>query len=414
MEKKHLKIFLLKYEDQKKREKTIKVYADSSDEAVIYVGLLYKCRLFEVVELKGIEAFSERLFLGKSKSIEILKIFPKISQLLKIGTSLDKALLMQVGSVKGKLTQYNMLKVVEKIRLGSSISEAFGGILPVEAISVLKAGEVSDEIGLALLRLGKSAIKREVFFKKMVSELIYPGIVLVSSILVVTIFTIFFIPQLVEIYDSFDAQLPVITVVLSKVSQFVLNNPAFWVFPGALFIMAIKLLPKLVRSELFSRVVYHLPGLGKFLRKKDIAQSMECFTMLIRGGISIHDALDTASNAGSNYHNRRLFQNVRSSIKKGLSLSEAFAENLDSPELGQEIVNAVQIGEHIAEVENVLQDLVTELQENLDYQVNNFSKVIGPTMTLLLAAVGAFVVVTIMYPLAKLTTAFTTSFGGVL
>ncbi len=393
-----------------KKRRSIRVLADNKVEAGRAAGARPFETIYNLREIKGLERHLEKLSNGTPKEKEITAVFPKISRLLRVNTPLEKAFRLQLSSIKKRSTRYILLKVIESFALGDSLSEAFGkhrSVFSNAFFTMVKSAEKSHEIETVLLRIGHSGEKKAKLLKKLITEMIYPGIVVAMGVVVVTIFTLFFVPQLKSIYDNFGAELPLITQLLSSASDFLRAHPSMFLAPVCALLGIIKTWPKIRRNAFFQAFTYKLPGIGAFLWKKDIVTTLEYLGLMLSSKVTLEESLTMAAEVTGSIQVNRICSAVKADVLGGESLSQAFYKVLPNIGIdGDEIVNAIEIGEQTGDLEQVLNRLVEGFQEELDYQVNNFNKILGPIMTLFLAGIGSFVVASILFPLAKLTTVF--------
>jgi len=408
------KLYALKIENvEANKRRSLIVLADNSQEAEMAAALNPLERMIAIREITGLERFFERLFQRKVNEREITKTFPKIARLLSVQTPLEKAFKMQLSGLQSRTSRYLLLKIMDAFSKGESISEAFEKEFSSSLAAMLKSAEKSNEIEVILMKIGMASEKKERFLKKLITELIYPGIVLSFSLIVMGVFLFCFLPQIHDIYQNFGAKLPGMTAVLYQISIGLKKYPFLLIAPVLGIVWLTKNFSWVKQTKIFQAFLYRLPRLGKFIWKKDLTHVLEYFSLLLTSGVALENALHMSSEVTKSLRVREVFVSAKEAVIKGNSLAYAFLKQ--SQFLGEEsaeVINALEIGEQAGDLEKTLNLLVEGFQAELEFQVNNFNKLLGPLITLFLAGVGAIVVVSILYPLAKLTTIFIQSSGG--
>src|SRR5262249_53118917 len=120
--------------------------------------------------------------------------------------------------------------VHERVRGGTALSEAFathGSLLPSVYTASLVAGERSGNLDAVLRRFVEYWKIIATLKRKTVSALIYPAILVSLAALLVSIIVLKVVPAFSDFYESFNAQLPLVTRIIVRISEFTLAN--FWV-----------------------------------------------------------------------------------------------------------------------------------------------------------------------------------------
>src|SRR5690606_5983184 len=90
-------------------------------------------------------------------------------------------------------------------------------------VQLVHAGEVGGVLDDILGRLATNMEKTKEFRAKTKGAMIYPIIVLLAMVVVAAVMMIFVIPKLTEMYDDFGAELPLPTLILISISNFMVG-----------------------------------------------------------------------------------------------------------------------------------------------------------------------------------------------
>jgi type IV pilus assembly protein PilC len=164
---------------------------------------------------------------GRVKMSEFLIFNQELIALLKAGLPVVRCFEILLERQKSPTLRRVLTDVRERVNSGSSISEAFaeeGDLFPRLYWTSLKAGEKSGEIESVLRRYLKYQKTVMALSRKVVSTLVYPAILIVLSAGLITILMTYVIPRFTEFFADFNADLPLLTVVVLTAANFLKAN----------------------------------------------------------------------------------------------------------------------------------------------------------------------------------------------
>ncbi len=237
---------------------------------------------------------------------EFLVFNQELATLLKAGMPLVQSLEILRQRVTNPLLKAVLDDVHERVRGGSSLSEAFeahGTMFPGVYTASLLAGEKSGSLEQVIRRYVAyvkvvSGVKR-----KTISALVYPLILLVLSCIVVGIIVLRVVPEFAAFYNQFGEELPLSTRIIVAFSTFagtyfflvlfgvVAVGVAFWTWlkrPG--------------NQRRFDRWTLRIPLLGAIAQKFATSQAARTLATLLGGGIPLVNAIDVSARSIANQH----------------------------------------------------------------------------------------------------------------
>src|SRR5436190_14791912 len=155
---------------------------------------------------------------------EFLVFNQELATLLKAGMPLVQSLDILRRRVTNPIFKPVLDDVYERVRSGSALSEAFeahGSLFPGVYTASLLAGEKSGNLESVLRRYVSYVKVITTVKRKTVSALVYPAILVVLSLCVVTIIVVKVVPEFGDFYNQFGKELPLSTRVIVAVSAFV-------------------------------------------------------------------------------------------------------------------------------------------------------------------------------------------------
>lgn len=297
-----------------------------------------------------------------------------------------------------------ILKDVEaKVRAGSSLSEAFashGAAFPSVYAPALMAGEKSGNIEDVLRRYVGYAKVLHAIRRKVTSALVYPAVLVVLSLGLMTILVTFVIPKFTAFYKDFEAQLPLPTVILVAVSGFARDHVLLMgvLLVGAavgLRVAALHPAAKIVRDRLF----LSLPLAGEVIRKYSMSQWSRTLATLLGGGLPLVPSLEIAARSITNASISARIAAVPPRIREGGSLTDS----LEKTGLWSDTtLQMIKVGESAGALTEMLVNVSDFYDGEVDRQVQTFVTLLEPALLVLMGFVVSGMLLSMYYPLFNL------------
>jgi type IV pilus assembly protein PilC len=221
------------------------------------------------------------------------------------------------------------------------------------------------------------------------------------------------VPKFKEIFKDFETGLPGVTLVLLKMSDFVIgkkevDGERVDTLPGWIIILvspvAIFLLFKLIRqskvgSYAMDSVALRIPVLGQILGKTAVARFTRTLGTLIAAGVPILEALSITRETSGNAVFAKALGLVHDSIREG----ESFAQPLRASKVVDGLViNMIDVGEETGELDKMLYKVADNYDEEVDALVGSLVSLLEPAIVVILGTIVGFIVIALFLPLVKL------------
>lgn len=271
-------------------------------------------------------------------------------------------------------------------------------------IQLVRAGELGGVLDTVLLRLADNMEKTKAFRGKTKGALIYPVIVVIAMVVVAFIMMIFVIPQMMELYNDFDAELPILTQLLMAVSGFMVS---FWwlVIGGAAAgIFAVrKWRATKVGRQKWDQTLLRLPLFGPLIVKVTLTEFTRIMSLLLSSGVSLLQALEIVMDAVPNVIYQEALTESAKMVEKGVSLSQAIAKFDDFPPILQQMV---AVGEETGKLDDVLLKLSSYFEQESEQAIKNITAAIEPAIMIVLGIGVGLMVIAVIMPIYNLTSQF--------
>jgi len=393
-----------KYRAKDELGKSLKGKVEARDEQQA-IGVL-RAKKLVVVSLQEVGKSSILFSFNRVSKDDVVQFTQQLSTMLNSGLPLTDALeLLRVQSRSG------MAKILGElqgdVQGGMSLAEAMnrhGEVFSPVYVSLVRAGEASGKIDSILLRLAENEEKSREFRAKVKGAMIYPTIIVIAVVLVMTVLMIFVVPQLTEIYTSFDAELPLMTRVLIGVSNLVRN---LWWLVAAVIIGAVVTFRQWNKTPSGKRqidvILLKVPVFGPLRVQVIMAEFARTLALLASAGIAILDGLEIVSNTVGNSVYKEAIGKVSKGVEKGMPMAAMIAQQrVFSPLVSQ----MVAVGEETGKLDEVLNKVAIYFEQLAEHKIKNLTTAIEPLIMVVLGVMVAFIVFAVITPLYKLTEMF--------
>lgn len=340
------------------------------------------------------------------KFADVVNFTRQLSTMISAGLPLANALSILVQQSKSEMSRLvaNILQDIEGGATFTKALEKHPAIFSSIYIQLVHAGEVGGVLDDILNRLAGNMEKTKEFRGKTKGAMIYPIIVLIAMAVVAAVMMIFVIPKLSDMYKDFGAEMPLPTLVLIAMSNFMVN---FWwllllIIAGG-FIAFRQWLKTHAGRVTFDRFLLKLPILGDLLKKITLTEFSRTLSLLLGAGISLLQALEIVTQGVNNLIYKEALQDVYKQVEKGVPISKALAKYEDFPPILHQMMS---VGEETGKLDEVLGKLANYFEQESEQAVKNLTAAIEPLIMIVLGiGVGAMVIAVIM-PIYNLTSQF--------
>lgn len=348
---------------------------------------------------------------GKVNAKKLTLFTRQLSTLQDAGLPLLRSLQILEGQQRpGKLKNI-LTDVCEDVEGGSSLSEAMAkhpAAFDRLYTKMVAAGEVGGVLDIILQRLAEFMEKAQRLKRKVKGAMVYPSVVVIVAVLIVTFIMWFIIPKFEEIFRDFGVALPWLTRWLIDTSAWIAGNKTGQSIPGAVWIFLTPFLlfvfVKLARKATPGRaaldtILLWTPVFGNLVKKSVTARFTRTLGTLISAGVPILEAMLITRDTSGNYVFEKALTKVHDSIREG----ESFADPLrESKVCDAIVVNMIDVGEETGDLDAMLMKIADNYDEEVDVAVAALVALIEPMLMVFLGVVVGTIVVSMFLPLVAM------------
>ncbi len=349
--------------------------------------------------------------IGKVSAKHLTLFTRQLSTLQDAGLPLLRSLQILESQQKPGLMKNLLLGVCEEVEGGSSLSEAMGKYPKAFDhlyVKMVNAGEIGGVLDVILQRLSEFMEKSQRLKRKIKGAMVYPIVVMVVAIAILTGIMLLIIPKFEEIFTDFEIELPALTQGLITTSRWVAGSNPGQEIPGWVFMVfgipAIWISLKIIRKTPPGRAVSDYlilwtPVLGKLVKKTVIARFTRTMGTLISAGVPILEAVTITSQTSGNYVFEKALMNVHDSIREGESFAVPLRESKTCDPI---VVNMIDVGEETGEMDAMLLKIADNYDEEVDVAVASLVSLLEPIMVVLLGGMVGTIVVAMFLPMISM------------
>jgi type IV pilus assembly protein PilC len=273
----------------------------------------------------------------------------------------------------------------------------------VEA-AMTEAGHETGDMASVFQRIAKFLELDRKTSKQLSDAMVYPWIVMVLGILVVSFIMLFVIPQFAGFYKGFDVPIPpAMTMVLGITAT--LEQPlVIFAFLGAIGLAGFfgaRYLATPAGALAFDKARMRIPILGPFFAKSVLVRLTRVLAMLLRSGKIHTEVLAIAAPVVGSPVFATKISVVRKLLDDGLvgSLYEAFAK---SNEFDPQLIGLLQVGAKTGDYATPLEKIATYYEEDVESAAARFPQILSTMMTVVLGVIVGGVLTLVYGPLSSL------------
>jgi type IV pilus assembly protein PilC len=267
-------------------------------------------------------------------------------------------------------------------------------------INMVKAGEAGGALEVILQRLSEFKEKAQTLKRKVRGAMVYPVVVMIIAVSILTFILIWIVPQFQKIFSDFGVELPGMTLLLIRMSE--LAAGYFWVMPVGVvvFLLTLRLIKRFRRGKyVIDWLWLRFPIFGKLTRKVIVARTMRTLGTLVASGVPILEAIIICRDTSQNAIYENAYQRVHDSIREGESIATPLKETRVVDDI---VVNMVEVGEETGDLDSMLFKVADNFDEEVDVMVDSMVSLLQPLLVVFLGGMIGFIVIALFLPLIKL------------
>jgi len=354
-----------------------------------------------IVELRETKRVKKERKLTPKKE-EVLSLAHGLGAHLRAGIPLIEALNILIEQTPSKAMRDALIGVKDDVAGGKRLYESLSSHINLDesTIGLIRVGEESGSLDEVFERIAELREREIEVARKITSALVYPIIMLIVGIGVISFLLAFVVPKIVSLFSESGARLPAITRLLLFITS-LLNEKGAYILLGALILLLVLKFgsknPNL--RERLDFIKLKIPFLSRVHTLYNLFLFCETLGVMLGSGMNILRALEIAKGVFNNFLFRRAIDRAIEDVKEGKKLALSLRESGVFP---PDMIYLIALGEESGELERSLRHLSTNYNRDLSSALAKMTSAFEPLMILALGGVVGFIVIAILLPIFEI------------
>jgi general secretion pathway protein F len=341
---------------------------------------------------------------GDKLSTNELSLFTRqLASLLEASLPLEQAFSALLEQAERTYLRDLIASIRSEVMGGASLSDALSHH-PRDFADIYRAlvasGEQIGQLAKVLSRLADYIERRNALVQKVKLAFTYPAIVTVVAFAIVIFLLTYVVPQIVSVFANTKQKLPLLTVLMLAVSDFVRNY-------GWMVLVVVVALGFVWRTALKNadiKLRWHTwlltaPLYGKFERSLNTARFASTLAITTGSGVPILRALQTSRDTLSNVAMRQQVEEAANSVREGVGLARALSAHKHFPPM---LIHMIRAGEITGELPAMLERASNAQEQDLERRALTIAGLLEPALILAMGVVVLLIVLAVLMPIIEI------------
>ena len=341
---------------------------------------------------------------GERLSNNELSLFTRqMASLLEASLPLEQAFSALLEQAERPYVRDLIASIRSEVMGGASLSDALSRH-PRDFADIYRAlvasGEQIGQLSRVLSRLADFIERRNALVQKVKLAFTYPAIVSVVAFAIVIFLLTYVVPQIVSVFANTKQKLPLLTVMMLWISDFVRHY-------GLFVLLAIVGLGFAWRAALqnpATKMRWHkwlltAPLYGKFERSLNTSRFASTLAITIGSGVPILRALQTSHDTLSNVAMREQVEEAAAAVREGVGLARALSARKHFPPM---LIHMIRAGEATGELPAMLERAAAAQEQDLERRTLTIAGLLEPALILVMGVVVLLIVLAVLMPIIEI------------
>ena len=321
----------------------------------------------------------------------------QLAVFMRAGIPIMEAMEVILEETSQKLMRKVIQSMIDDLRAGDTFAGAASThpeAFPSYYVGILESAEMTGSLDSSLNQLADYIDRDTEARAKFVSAMVYPGIVLVMSVVVVFVLAVFVLPRFVTFFKSLNAKLPLPTRMLLGMSAFVTK---WW---WALFLLLLAAVGGLIATmrapkgrAMLDKLALKTPVLGDLIQAAVLERICRVLSSMVRAGVDLPRSITVTADSTNNAVYHDALEHIREQMMEGKGLAGPLAETGLFPGAARQMF---RVGEETGTLDQQLEVAAQYYSRDLDEKVKRFTSLFEPAVIIFMGVVVGFVAVALI------------------
>ena len=344
----------------------------------------------------------------KIKRAELISFSRELSTLIDAGIGIDSALKLLLEQRANTPFADVIFKLKEDLNAGVTIAESMNSqpkVFPHIYVRTVSSADRGAPLTRALNQAADFLDSAQSAMAQAKRAMIYPMMIVFVGIGIVIMLLTVSLPQMIGLFETMGADLPLPTKILISLSDFILKYPIHIVGIGVGTIVGGVKLGKTRRGSRFIHsMMLKVPMLGPIIIGADLARSAGALASLSEVGLPLPDAMEVAQETAGNLIIREALSNARLGLIAGNGLARPLEKTGLFPPT---FIQTLKVAEDTGTLDENLRRMSEFYQKDSSERVKSMVGLIEPLATIAVALAVGFIAMAVIMPMYSILGSFT-------
>lgn len=329
----------------------------------------------------------------------------QLAILIDAATPIEEALKVVALQFEKSPMRQVLLDTRSRVLEGARLSEAMAAhpkTFDTLFTAMVASGETSGRLAPVMERLAADLEAAQKVRRKILAATVYPMVLSIVALLVVILLMVLVVPQVVEQFDTFGQELPLLTRAVMAASEWLQAYGLVAAIGICIIALAVSqaLRNEAVKTK-WHRTKLRLPFIGKLTRNLNAARFARTIAGLIEAGTPSLTAMETARHTLKNNVMRAAVVEASARVREGMAISTALKKTDVFPPL---VTQMVAGGEASGNVGAMFSKSADYLEGEFESVTSVFLSLLEPLIIIFLSIIVLLIIGAIFVPILRLNT----------
>jgi type IV pilus assembly protein PilC len=331
----------------------------------------------------------------------------QMATMFSAGLTIEKALNNLLYEESNKKFKKVVAQLLNDVKKGFSMSDAMErhpGVFTPLYIALVRSGEISGSLHGVLEELSDYLEFIQDTKRKILSAMSYPAFVVVVLSAVTVVLMTWVVPMFEGVYAKFNAQLPIPTQILIRVSDVISANFIYTVI-GLIVLTCAFIVVSLTDTgrKVIDNVKLKIPIINSIIINSLMSKFCRTFGMLLGAGVPVVDSMNLVYRVVDNVHYKAAVRQATGLIRDGFSIAASLKKTDAFPNT---LISLAATGEETGDMDKMLSKASGFYDKQLEAVITRLTSLIEPLLIVLIAVVIGTIVIIIYLPVFYMGFAF--------
>lgn len=287
-------------------------------------------------------------------------------------------------------------KVLEGYGLAQAMS-CYPNTFPELYRATVSSGEQTGQLDAVLQKLADYTENQQHTRQKIQQALIYPTLMIIVSISIISFLLTFVVPKIIEVFTSSGQSLPQMTEWLIVISYFIKMYGIYFLLGLILLMIGFKKSLKNARIKmLWHRLLLKIPMLSYLIKTVNVSRYIHTFSILFAAGVNVLETMKVSSSLVTHLVIKQAFDAATIRVREGSGISESLKETQFITPMA---IHLISSGEKSGQLSNMMERAADTLDSEVKRIIETSLTLLEPVVILIMGAVVLFIVLATLLPI---------------